>query len=87
MLASASMDEEVLQAIRADVEIVCQQSAETITATERVEQLADVFLSYAEGELLLPGFLACAERRSLSPQTHRVHCQCAALLARHQQSS
>lgn len=43
------MDAECEQAVSADVDFVLQQPAAT-DASERVEQLADVLLSYAEGE-------------------------------------
>lgn len=43
------MDAECEQAVTADVDCVLQQPAPT-DAAERVEQLADVLLSYAEGE-------------------------------------
>ena len=42
------IDEEFEQAITADVDVVLQQPLDD--TAERVEQLADVLLSYAEGE-------------------------------------
>jgi hypothetical protein len=42
------IDEEFEQAITADVDVILQQPI--VDTAERVEQLADVLLSYAEGE-------------------------------------
>ncbi len=53
------MDAETQEVIRSDVDFVLQQSAST-EAADVVEQLSDVVLSYAEGELSLRNCRSCS---------------------------
>ena len=77
------IDEEFEQAITADVDVILQQPI--VDTAERVEQLADVLLSYAEGEtvclctppLVADRISACAplllHHHIASPQTQHMY--------------